>query len=131
MMITGAELACLALTVYFEARGEDFSGQVAVAQVVLNRVDDERYPDSVCAVAYQGGEGLGECQFSWYCDGKSDNPIDAISWDNAMIVADLAAKFTLLPWFQGITHYHADYVSPYWAESMELAYTLGRHRFYR
>jgi len=88
-------LVCLALNVYHEARDQPFIGQVAVAQVVMNRVRDDRYPDSVCDVVKQGPTYSWKqdfpvrhrCQFSWYCDGKSDKTPDQTAWQQAMLIA--------------------------------------------
>ena len=88
-------LVCLALNVYHEARDQPFIGQVAVAQVVMNRVHDDRYPDDVCEVVMQGPTYSWKpdfpvrhrCQFSWYCDGKSDKTPDQTAWEQALVIA--------------------------------------------
>jgi len=129
--MSSAELVCLALTVYFEARGESVYGQTAVARTVLNRVIDKRYPDTICEVVYQGGEGLNECQFSWYCDGRPDRPREAAAWDKALYVARRTLRYRNVPSLPGVTHYHAVYVQPHWAAGMEYVRTVGKHRFYR
>lgn len=129
---------CMALNIYYEARGSSFADQVAVADVVLNRVDDTRYPDTVCDVVKQGEKHASgqmkrnRCQFSWYCDGKADNPKDQDSWIGAQHTA-----WKILKWgeFRGITegatHYHAHYVNPGWARDLTLVGTIGVHKFYR
>ena len=122
---------CLALTVYFEARSEPVAGQLAVAQVVTNRVKDERFANNVCEVVYQGGETLHRCHFSWYCDGKSDQPFDAAAWDRAKLVASAALAGSGHAELKGVTHYHATYVDPYWTDSMILVATFDTHNFYR
>ncbi|MEY6431814.1 cell wall hydrolase [Thioalkalicoccus limnaeus] len=125
------ELECLALNIYHEARSEPKTGQIAVAAVTLNRVQSTIFPDSVCAVVKQGGPRLHRCQFSWYCDGKSDEPTERRAWDKAR---DLAYR-SLLGAFDdptgGATHYHANYVDPHWAAVYEPTVQLGRHHFYR
>ena len=73
-MIMTAAITCLALNVYHEARNEPMNGMYAVASVVINRVQDDRWPNNVCAVVKDGYRGQHKCQFSWYCDGKSDRP---------------------------------------------------------
>lgn len=128
-MITEA-IVCLALTVYFEARREPIAGQVAVAQVVLNRVADDRWPDDVCQVVFQGGEHTRYCQFSWYCDGRVDMPRDADAWVQAWYVADAVMHGSIHADLVGVTHYHADYVIPYWSHELRLASVIGAHKFY-
>jgi len=119
-----------------EAREEPLPGQLAVAQVVLNRVEDERYPDTICDVVTQGsppGDALParkDCQFSWRCDGKPDKPYDALAWQRSIVVAKLALIGARLPEVGNATHYHADYVSPSWARGCELIAKIGRHIFY-
>jgi spore germination cell wall hydrolase CwlJ-like protein len=126
--MTSAAL-CLALAVYYEARGEPFDGQLAVAEVVMNRVEAERFPDDVCSVVTQGGENRHRCQFSFYCDGLPERPGDMIAWKKAQELADwvLAERVTL-----GVTatHYHAEYVSPDWVDDYTYLGQLGTHKFY-
>lgn len=129
---------CLAQNIYYEARGSNLADQVAVADVVLNRVLDSRYPDTICDVVKQGRQHANgqmkrnQCQFSWYCDGKSDHPTDKDAWANAqqraymMIVHNDYRGIS-----QGATHYHANYVSPEWARSFDLVGRIGVHIFYR
>jgi spore germination cell wall hydrolase CwlJ-like protein len=133
-------LVCLALNIYHEARDQPFIGQVAVAQVVMNRVDDDRYPDDVCAVVMQGPTYSWKpnfpvrhrCQFSWYCDGKSDNPQDQDRWAEAQMIAWGIIKFDKYRGItEGATHYHATYVSPRWAKTLQLVGRIGAHIFYR
>jgi len=132
-------LVCLALNVYHEARDQPFIGQVAVAQVVMNRVRDDRYPDDVCGVVYQGPTYSWKpdfpvrhrCQFSWYCDGKSDNTIDTEAWEIAMLIATGVYNGNLGDFVEGATHYHATYVLPEWAETKTKTVQIGDHVFYR
>ena len=132
-------LVCLALNVYHEARDQPFIGQVAVAQVVMNRVDDERYPDTVCEVVKQGETYAWtedfpvrhRCQFSWYCDGKSDKPRDKYSWEQARTIAFGVYTGHLDDLVEGATHYHATYVHPEWAETKTKVAQIGDHIFYR
>ena len=125
-------LTCLALNVYYEARSEPMDGQYAVAHVVLNRVADDAFPDDACKVVKQGyHKGRHRCQFSWYCDGKSDNPKDKMSW----IVAQVVAYNTLYGYHRdnthGATHYHATYVSPWWRKHYDKTVAHGSHIFYK
>ncbi len=125
-------LVCLALTVYFEAQDQPLVGQVAVAQVVMERVEHSRFPNSVCEVVKQGGEfSRYQCHFSWWCDGKSDAPRDVRAWDRAMRVAGAVMNGGVrhVPLI-GVTHYHAHYVDPWWAKSMKIIGRIGQHVFY-
>lgn len=130
------EIECLATAVYFEARGEMLSGQYAVADVILNRVDSERYPDSVCGVVYQGAERRNACQFSFACDGKPEeieNP-EAFAVAEMVAVNSFACDRTCRGNFGGTalsTHYHAVRVQPWWADELTRTGRIGRHVFYR
>jgi len=125
------ERRCLATAIYFEARGEPVRGQVAVAQVILNRVRSPVFPETICGVVYQGQMHPG-CQFSFTCDGHTDNPRDDEQWATAQ---DIAKKITAgelwLPEVGYSTFYHANYVSPRWAGSMSMIDKIGRHIFYK
>jgi N-acetylmuramoyl-L-alanine amidase len=126
----GAQLICLALTVYFEARSEPLFGQIAVAQVALNRVESPRYPDTLCDVVKQGGVKRHRCQFSYWCDGKSDEPKDRRAWRRAQVVATLVYEGVLDAGIGNATHYHATYVSPVWTDEFVRVATIGHHEFY-
>ena len=129
---------CLAQNIYYETRGSSLADMAATADVVLNRVQDTRYPDTICRVIQQGEQDANgnmirnRCQFSWYCDGKSDWPTDTDSWVKAQ---ELALSMILYGKYRGITegatHYHAHYVNPRWARSFDLIGTIGDHKFYR
>ena len=128
-----AALMCLALNVYFEARNDTMVGQYAVAQVVMNRVQSSKFPNDVCSVVKQSRND-GTCQFSWYCDGKSDRPREPYAWAYAqMVAADVlqGQGFDTIDMTQGATHYHANYVRPYWADKLEYTVTYGSHLFYK
>ncbi len=123
-------MTCLALNLYHEARSEGVKGQLAVAEVTLNRVKSTSYPNTICGVVKQTSKN--GCQFSWFCDGKSDEPKDILAWDQAIHVAQYALMDGVtLRSTQGSTHYHADYVRPYWAASYRKVAKIGRHIFYR
>jgi len=132
-------LVCLALNVYHEARDQPFIGQVAVAQVVMNRVYDDRYPDTVCEVVKQGPTYSWKpdfpvrhrCQFSWYCDGKSDKVHNEEAWQQAVMIAHGVYYGNLDDFVEGATHYHASYVLPEWAETKTQVVQIGEHIFYR
>ena len=122
----GAAL-CLATAIYFEARSESPQGQADVAYVVLNRVDDRRWPNTICGVVQQKRRNV--CQFSFYCDGESDVPRDGYAWDLAQVLAaDILASGERST---AAVFYHADYVNPYWAKSFEFVGQTGAHLFYR
>lgn len=124
-------LKCLAMNIYWEARSEPLVGQVAVAAVTLNRVEDQRFPDDVCKVVRQGGEiRRHRCQFSWWCDGKKDIPLEAEAWRRANTLARLTAAGVIQDPTGGAMWYHADYVEPYWAEAKKQVTKIGRHIFY-
>jgi len=126
---------CLALNVYFEARSQGIGEMIAVSEVVMNRVESPRYPDTVCGVVKQGRHWNGyplrnQCQFSWYCDGKADAPTDTLAWAIAQEVATgVLVGRTEGPVGKAI-HYHADYVSPSWAKTRPLVGKIGVHYFY-
>ena len=122
---------CLAQAIYFEARGEPFEGQMAVAQVVLNRVADPRYPGEICAVVFQHANRRHRCQFSFACDGKSDRARDRRAWQSAVRLARLILIGPLRDLTAASTHYHADYVAPNWAGQLDRTVKIGRHQFYR
>ncbi|WNK00834.1 cell wall hydrolase [Thalassospiraceae bacterium LMO-JJ14] len=126
-----AELRCLALNIYWEARSESIPGQLAVAAVTLNRVESPRFPASVCDVVRQGGEvRRHRCQFSWWCDGKKDDPLDMNAWRRATTLARLASSGVIDDPTRGALWYHADYVTPHWAGAKEKVAKIGRHIFY-
>ena len=139
-MILETALMCMAFNIYHEANNQSMLGQIAVGQVVMNRVEDSRFPDTVCevvkeAVTYKNTDKpvLHKCQFSWYCDGKKDEPnYDSKSWSKALKYAvvvlggDITLDFT-----DGATHYHATYVRPAWAKTKTRTTRIDRHIFYR
>ena len=131
-VFSAAEQKCLATAIYFEARGEELRGQAAVAQVILNRVRNPAYPDTVCDVVYQNESWLNKCQFSFACDGIPDLIADRRAY---RLVKDVAMAVTggkiFLPEVASSTHYNATYVSPHWARSMERMTQIGSHIFYR
>jgi N-acetylmuramoyl-L-alanine amidase len=138
-MILETALMCMATNIYHEAKNQPMAGQIAVAQVVMNRVKDNRYPDNVCDVIKQGltyknGKVvLGKCQFSWYCDGKKDD-VDKKSekWRNSLRYASMVITNRItLDVTEGATHYHATYVRPAWARTKTKTVRINRHIFYR
>ena len=124
-------LNCLASAVYYEAGNQDADGERAVAQVVLNRVRHPAFPTSICGVVYQGSTRPTWCQFTFTCDGSLNRQPDAEGWKRAMLVADEALSGSVFAPVGWATHYHADYVVPYWASSMAKNAVVGAHLFYR
>ena len=138
-MILKTALMCLALNVYHEAKNQSTVGQLAVGQVVLNRVEDTRFPNTVCEVieegiTYKGTDTpiLHKCQFSWYCDGRPDNPDKSSkAWIKALINANTVLKNEIIDITEGATHYHATYVKPSWAVTKTRTTRIDSHIFYR
>ena len=125
------ERRCLATAIYFEARGEPVRGQIAVAQVILNRVRSPMFPQTICGVVYQGQMHPG-CQFSFTCDGQTDTPRNDDQWALAKSIAKKATAGELwLPEVGYSTYYHANYVSPRWVGDMNKIDKIGRHIFYK
>ena len=123
---------CMSEAIYYEARSESLEGQLAVAEVVLNRVKSDYYPDDVCGVVYQGSTRRTGCQFSFTCDGSMKRRATGKSWDAAKAVA----ANVLIGWHDkpvtgGATHYHTDYVNPYWNSHLIRTNKIGAHIFYR
>jgi len=125
-------LECLSLNVYWEARSEPPLGQLAVAAVTLNRVDHPAFPDDVCSVVFDGGEWpRHRCQFSWWCDGKSNRPRDMAAWETARAAAEKVLSRRYNDPTNGALWYHADYVRPPWADTLAPVTRIGRHVYYR
>ena len=130
---------CLALNLYHEARSDSKLGQKAVGFVTLNRVYDSRYPSTICDVVYDayldanGNPIRNKCQFSWWCDGKSDEPKDYTKWLEVQGVAhEVMAEYGVVEDFtEGAVMYHASYVNPYWASSYEKTVRIDTHIFYK
>jgi hypothetical protein len=125
-----AELECMTEAVYYEARGEGVRGQAAVAQVVLNRVKHPAFPNSVCAVVFQGSHHPG-CQFSFTCDGSMRGHREGAAWERARGVAKRALAGQLTSYVGSATHYHTTAVSPFWAPQMLRVAQVGVHVFYK
>lgn len=133
LAVSRDELICLALNDYFEARGESLRGRVAVAQVVLNRARDDRFPRDICQVI---GQNLSAeqhlCQFSWTCDGLSDDPTDLDSWRQSLLLAVAVLRITngIDDPTGGALWYHAEHVQPDWAGRLQQTARIGGHWFY-
>jgi spore germination cell wall hydrolase CwlJ-like protein len=146
------QVECLAQNIFFEARNQSDLGMAAVGVVTMNRVNDRRFPNSVCEVVKQGpvveswktkGQDVPEdervfnpvrnkCQFSWYCDGKEDLPIGGRAWETAISLAEqIYYKGEYVGMLEGAEHYHADYVKPKWRLSLTKIVQIDDHIFYR
>lgn len=132
------EIACLAKNIYFEAAVESTAGKLAVALVTHNRVVSEKFPNTYCEVVQQGKKNSKgnyikhKCAFSWMCDGKPDKPWNGDMWKESQRIAKLVYTDHTIPDItDGSTHYHADYVNPYWANSYKRMVRIDRHIFYR
>ena len=140
------EAVCLAKNMYYEARNQGLAGQLAVSLVVMNRVKDKRYPNTICEVVYQGpiskwwlkekGKIVpirNRCQFSWYCDGKSDDPKNKKKYKFFLDLSrDLVyGNMKVVDITEGATHYHADYVYPDWRKTKTKTIEVADHIFYR
>jgi spore germination cell wall hydrolase CwlJ-like protein len=123
-------LTCLASAVYYEAGSQDDNGERAVAQVVLNRVRHPAFPGTVCGVVYEGSTRATGCQFTFTCDGSLYRQPDAVGWRRAYKVAEAALGGYVFAPVGWATHYHADYVVPYWASTLAKNAVVGAHIFY-
>lgn len=121
--------ACIAQTIYHEARGEPEEAQRAIAAVVLNRAADPEFPDTPCDVVRQGGVEP-PCQFSWWCDGRSDAPAEGDAWIRALVIADEMVENPALDPTEGATYFHNVGVSPKWSTVFDHVATIGEHAFY-
>lgn len=125
------EVHCLGLNIYFEARSEPELGQRAVGHVVMNRVAHPDYPATVCGVIRQGGEQqLHRCQFSWWCDGRSDKPVNKKAWEQSLRLARMIYLGRLKDTTGGALWYHATYTTPYWSKVLRQGDRIGQHIFY-
>ncbi len=145
------EAYCMAEAIYFEAGNQPLIGKIAVGQVIINRMYEPRYPNTICGVVHQGPvreswkkNGVFhpikfKCQFSYWCDGKSDKPKYGPTWEDSTMVADWLATNLYntseyhIPhdYLEGATHYHATYVYPNWARHMQEVVKIQDHIFYK
>jgi len=139
------ESQCLALNIYHEARNQPKIGQLAVASVTINRVNDDRFPNTICGVVYEGPSRpswkdpkvqipiRNRCQFSWYCDGLSDIPKNEEEFNDIYLLSEqiVSGNIKVLDVTEGATHYHADYVRPAWASTKTRTIEIEDHIFYR
>ena len=131
-------IECLALNIYWETRAVSMADAVSVTDVVYNRVESRHFPNKICDVIHQGKQysngqmKRNQCQFSWYCDGKKDIPTDDTAWEKSRKYAsDFYIYSKYIGITEGATHYHATYVRPYWAPTLDRITRIGSHIFYR
>ena len=136
------DVHCLAQNIYFEAGNQPLAGKIAVANVTMNRVEHDKFPNDICGVVYQTKSWrtswtgkqvpqLGMCQFSWFCDGKSDKPKDSKTWAESLVIANDVIENKYFDITEGAMWYHADYIFPYWAQHLNHTIHLDAHIFYR
>ena len=143
------EVKCLAQNIYFEARDQTTKGQIAVALVTINRVESSRFPNSICKVVYQANKyksgklKRNMCQFSWYCDGKSDVPRDRIAWKVSKTIARAMLRrpgvhikhfgktWDMKDFLNGAKYYHRIDVNPYWNNKMIKVMQIDDHIFWK
>jgi len=130
------EELCLVEAIYFEARSESFIGQLAVANVILERVSSKYFPNTICKVVksgsyFKGNPVKNRCTFSYWCDGKPERMYNNLSYKRAITVKDLALSGIVVATVNKATHYHALYVNPKWAKEMKKLSQIGKHIFYK
>lgn len=130
-------ISCIAIAIYFEAGNQNIEGMLAVGNVIMNRVNSAYYPNNPCDVVTQGKYVAWssyplkyQCQFTFWCDGKSDEPDDLHLYITALVVASMAMLPSTPDLTYGANHYHAKYVSPHWARLSNLTTIIGDHIFY-
>lgn len=126
-----AQTHCLAQAVYYEARSERTEGQLAVAEVIVNRVKDHRYPNTICDVVFQGATRTTGCQFTFTCDGAMKKTPGDRRWKKAQMIASHVVMGLNESRTGGATHYHATYVNPVWNSGLIRTEKIGLHIFYR
>jgi spore germination cell wall hydrolase CwlJ-like protein len=128
---TTRESKCLAEAVYYEARGESLEGQMAVAEVVVNRTRSGIYPSTNCGVIYQGADRSTGCQFTFTCDGSLGRQPRGASWQQSEMIAAQVMMGIARPITHHATHYHTIEVAPVWSASLVQTTRIGSHIFYR
>lgn len=135
------ETRCLAMNIYFEAGNQSDAGRLAVAYVTINRTKASQWPNTICEVVHQAQtyvswKGIvtpirNKCQFSWYCDGKPDVPEDSDTWNESVLIAEIALFVGKFDITSGSTHYHTTAILPYWAHHLKRTVTIDDHIFYK
>lgn len=130
--VSEKEFWCMATAIYFEARSESYRGQIAVGQVVMNRMAHKIYPKTICNVVFQNQHMRNACQFSFACDGIPERVTEPKAWAQAEEIAKGVINGTLYETAVGAsTHYHATYVYPHWAPKLKKNTKIGHHIFYQ
>ncbi|MEO7220948.1 MAG: cell wall hydrolase, partial [Devosia sp.] len=130
--VSEKEFWCMATAIYFEARSESYRGQIAVGQVVMNRMAHKIYPKTICNVVFQNQHMRNACQFSFACDGIPERVTEPKAWAQAEEIAKGVINGTMYETAVGAsTHYHATYVYPHWAPKLKKNTKIGRHIFYQ
>ena len=131
------EVGCLAEALYFEARSESFIAQLAVGNVIYNRVKSSKFPNTFCDVVRQSNKTKNgkliknKCQFSYYCDGKKETVYDVEAYKKAVSIAHLVMEGVVIEHIRDALYYHASYVRPYWSKNKKYLSKVGLHKFYK
>ncbi|MDC3087400.1 cell wall hydrolase [Paracoccaceae bacterium] len=125
------ELKCLSEALYFEARGEQIEGQIAVADVIINRKDSKRFPNTICSVVSEGSNKRNACQFSYNCDGKLELIYDKKTYKRIVKLSSMILNGAFSDVTKGATFFHASEVSPSWSKKFKKTRKIGRHIFYK
>ena len=129
--VNAREHGCLSQAIYYESRGESYNGQVAVGEVIMNRVRSRAYPNTICGVVYQGSHRQTGCQFTFTCDGSINRRPRGAAWTEAQQIATQIMLGYTRPMTQRATHYHTHAVNPVWSAGLVETTTIGSHVFYR
>lgn len=136
-LASAEQIKCLATAIYFEGRDQPINGQIAIGLVIGNRVKSDKYPNTICDVVTQGKRTITgkiikhKCQFSFFCDGKSDKPKNEEAWEASVLIAEYTLFATTYDFTDGAMFYHADYVTPNWSASKIRTLKIADHIFYR
>ena len=125
------ELKCLSEALYFEARGEQIEGQIAVADVIINRKNSKRFPSTICGVVSEGSHKRNACQFSYNCDGKLELIYDKKTYKRIVKLSSMILDGAFSDVTNGATFFHASEVSPSWSKKFKKTRKIGRHIFYK
>ena len=125
------EIKCLSEALYFEARGEQIEGQIAVADVIINRKNSNRFPSTICGVVSEGSHKKNACQFSYNCDGKLELIYDKKTYARIAKLSSMILNGAFSDVTNGATFFHASEVSPSWSKKFQKTRKIGRHIFYR
>ena len=128
---------CLAEAIYFEARSENFMAQLAVGNVIYNRVKSSKFPNTFCGVVHQANKTKSgriiknKCQFSYYCDGKEETIYNGLAYERSVEISYLVLEDVKIDFIEDALYYHAVYVTPYWAKNKKYLGKVGLHKFYK